>query len=292
MNKLHKLVHSAKRAFKKAEPRPKPDLFETEKRRILACQTQSNDLCSALFFTMHKCASNFSTTLLIELAKQSPYKSINYEAAYWDLGNQVDQTTTPDHEFMLRHNEMLFSHFGEIYGPLRQPLDFPGREKFRNIFFLRDPRDVLVSMFYSFGYTHPEPLHHEERIRFLKTREEIVAQGIDAYVLKETEGQLLPRLLEYNRLLQSSETSLVLKYDEFATQTELFLKRVTDYLQIDLSAESVERLAQMASPLRQGDAVLEHKRSGKSGQWKDELKPETAKIMNAKFKPALDLWGF
>lgn len=276
-------------------PPPEPEVFEpfvAAKNRVRAAHAGSDAFRSVLFFTTHKCASTFVTALLDELDAKSPYTNMNYEGAYWELGDEINSVEVPVEEFLGRNSDMLLLKHGEIYGPLRKPFDFPGREKFKHIFFFRDPRDVLVSMFYSYAYTHPEPIHTQARKIFLERRERTIEKGIDWFVLETTTENLLPRFLGYGEILQNAENPLILKYDEFSAETETFLKKIANYLDIELSDESLTKLTKFASPVRDGAPELEHKRSGRSGQWKHELKPETADKLNELFAPVLGKWGF
>lgn len=268
-----------------------PSIINAQK-RILFAQNRNKSRSSVLFFTTHKCASTFVTALLDELADQSDYETLNHEAAYWELGDQVDESNMHICDFLTQNYDALFRKHGEIYGPLRFAVDFPGRKNFKHIFFFRDPRDVLVSMYYSFGFTHPEPINSEVRQRFLKDRAEIQAQGIDDFVLSRAAGNLIPIFQGFRELAETAPGALFLTYDEFSQHTDVFLRKVTDYLEIDLSEESIEKLSNFASPIQKGAPKLEHKRSGKSGQWKNELKPETADELNRILAPILDYWGF
>lgn len=45
--------------------------------------------------------------------------------------------------------DLLFRRWGEIYGPLRAPLDLPETSAYRQVFFLRDPRNVAVSAYHT-----------------------------------------------------------------------------------------------------------------------------------------------
>ena len=273
-------------------PMQEQELFLAAKERVLEANNRPKTHKSFLFFTTHKCASTFVTALLEELADQSDYETFNYASAYWELGDAVDSAGLHIRKFLPQNYDMLFRQYGEIYGPLRFPVEFPGRENFKHIFFFRDPRDVLVSSFYSWAYTHPEPLNTKAREKFLEKRAKLSEEGIDAYVLRQAQEWILPLFTEYRELAETVPDALFLTYDEFSQHTDVFLRKVTDYLEIDLSEESIEKLSNFASPIQKGAPKLEHKRSGKSGQWKNELKPEIADELNRILAPILDYWGF
>ncbi|MGK7926886.1 MAG: sulfotransferase, partial [Spirulina sp.] len=112
---------------------------------------------SILFYTSHKCASTFVGKLLDTICKKSQYEIIDYAGTIWGAGDRLKHIESPYELFLERAYSDLYSLHGKIYAPQREYLDFPGRTKFKHIFFLRDPRDVLISAYYSFGFTHLEP---------------------------------------------------------------------------------------------------------------------------------------
>ena len=95
---------------------------------------------------------------------------------------------------MNSNHKNLFSENGEIYGPQRKPLNFSGIENYKKIFFLRDPRDVLVSAYYSFGKTHKIP--NQKKIK--------------------------------------ESNSIYLSYDSYKDNTVVFLEEMFDFLKISL----------------------------------------------------------
>src|SRR5438132_10534005 len=106
---------------------------------------------SVYFYTLHKCASGLFSDYVLKNVRR--LRLIDYEDRFYK-GEPVCVT---------------FKEKGFIYGPIRvsngpqstiysklvEPAsrtDFV-RDKIA-IFLIRDPRDILVSSYYSFGYTH------------------------------------------------------------------------------------------------------------------------------------------
>ena len=245
---------------------------------------------SCIFFTIHKCASTFVDKLLATISQNSGYSLRNLESAIWELGDQVqiDGAYQPVFE---RHYDQLFRLRGEIYAPQRKPLDFPGRDRFKHIFFLRDPRDVLVSAYYSFGFSHSAPVGEKAREEFLKVREQIITQGIDQYALQATDEWVLDVYEGYQRIRESAPDNLFLTYDDFRLDTGAFIDRIAHYLDIEVPAERKAQLVGNARPEQARENIMSHQRSGKSEQHLKELKPETIEILNDRFANVLKYWG-
>jgi hypothetical protein len=245
---------------------------------------------SCLFFTVHKCASTFVNRLLWALTDASDYELRDLESAVWLLGDQVD-TSGNYQPIFEQHYDRLFRLRGEIYAPQRKPLDFPGRERFKHIFFLRDPRDVLVSAYYSFAFSHAAPVNRKAHEAFLRHRDEMLAQGIDEYALRASHGWVLDVYEGYRRMHNSASESLFLSYEEFTGDTGAFIDRIADFLGVGVPQEKKVQLVKAASPIQSATRIHSHKRSGKSGQYLTELRPETIEALNEIFADVLSYWG-
>lgn len=221
---------------------------------------------SAIVFTTHKCASTFVDKTFREFEEHSEYAVRNYARALWKISAQLD-VGMANEVFLARSYDRLFKATGEIYVPHRRPLDFPGRETFRHVFFLRDPRDVLVSGYYSFGFSHALPKGARVKRELLEQRERIQDQGIDQYATEAAINWLLPVYEEYRRLRETAAESIYLKYDDFKDDTEGFLWALAAFLGIEPPKKLVQALAARASPVQAQVKVSHHKRSGRSGQY-------------------------
>ena len=86
---------------------------------------------------------------------------------------------------MLTQSEVWEGRSG-CFGPIRALVGVPDLGSRKVLLHLRDPRDVLVSMFYSYCYTHPGDVAGNTGYR-----KEVADQGIDRFVLtkaRETES--------------------------------------------------------------------------------------------------------
>jgi hypothetical protein len=266
----------------------------TLQKKILSVYKNTEKPKSAIFYTTHKCASSFVPQLFSVILKNSDYELVDYAGAIWHLGNKFN-LGTPHMDclqnFLEKSYSDLYSLHGRIYGPQRVPLDFPGRDKFKNIFFLRDPRDVLISAYFSFAFTHPEPLNNISRKEFLKRRNRLHQQGIDQYVLEEAKQWIVPLYSQYKHLRETAPDYIYLKYDFFKNQTPDFIRAIADFLVLLPTQEDIELLTKQASPV-QTTEVMKHQRSGKNGQYLDKLHPETVEKLNDILAEVLSDWKF
>ena len=292
MSKLKKIVH--KYLFQLGIRR-----YSSKQKRVMGVinkkykykknKNKSDD--SLIFFTTHKCASNYIKELLNFIEFNSEYSTFDYGKLVGGLADELKIKGQVEGFLNLNYKKLFFSK-GEIYGPQRMPLNFTGLEKYKSIFFLRDPRDVLISSYYSFGYSHPEPSSVNLKKIHLTKRNHIQNTTIDAYVLDQAKSWILPMYSEYNRLYLSCQNSLFLSYDLFINDTEKFLVNIFNFLNIEINDSEISEFAKKASPIVENVSIQNHKRSGRSRQWEYELSEEVQKKLIVLLDPILKDWDF
>jgi len=243
---------------------------------------------SIYFYTFHKCASSFFDKYVFD--NLIGLKKIDYVGKLYNLEGR--------RKFVLRPK-------GKIYGPLR--LTITGRNSllpdtktnisFNNpefikdklaIFMIRDPRDVLVSMYYSFGFSHP--IFSEPKLEAvqIKRRRKIQNQTIDEFALDNVKI-LLNAYETLDKLKQSCKGCVVLKYEDMILNWDIFKKGLLKYLSI--KDQVLEEIYSRTRPRKNEDINL-HKRSGAVNQYKNKLKKQTIKKLNIIFKDILETYGY
>jgi hypothetical protein len=193
---------------------------------------------------------------------------------------------------------VIFKEKGCVYGPIRlstgpasaiysrltEPAsrtDFV-RDKIA-IFLIRDPRDILVSAYYSFGYTHGFSEVKEIQQQQRRLRELIRGKTIDDYAL-EVAASILNGFQIIDRLAQACEQGIVLKYEDMIDNWENFSSGLTKYL--DISRKTLRHTYKRSRPLENEDETS-HRRSGKPGAYKAKLLTPTVDSLNLILAPVL-----
>lgn len=280
----------------------KPPVQRTRaQERILDAEAWRSDRPSVLFFTTHKCASTLISKVLHTIETSSDLRHFDYATAVYKLGDEVETGTiehTDIEQVIDRNKARLFHSTGEIYGPLRRPIDVPGREEMTQLFFLRDPRDVIVSAYYSFGFSHGLPPNAQMQSLFLAERERIRGEGIDRYALRAARDWIGPTLRRYADYRRTGSDTHYLTYDSYTEDPAGFLDRVFDLVGARVDPAEIERMATAARPIQTAAAAdvpaadLTHQRSGRSGQFRTELSEETLGALDDMLADVLEFWGF
>ncbi|MEM0980133.1 MAG: hypothetical protein AAGH78_07645 [Cyanobacteria bacterium P01_H01_bin.58] len=251
---------------------------------------------SVYFYTLHKCASTLFSSYVLKKAQKLEHV---------DYAQEIYNGKLP--------KEFVFHQQGYIYGPIRVTKRLPGLNQLPNhdersltlklvglttepsfikdktaIFLIRDPRDILVSRYYSFGHSHSfSPV--ESIRKFQEQRKKTDSQQtIDSYALKYAE-KLLGSLEIISGLSDSCKQGIVLKYEDMIQHWDHFAAGLTSHLKFD--ANVLKEIYHRSRPVESED-IYQHRRSGKSRQFEEKLKPETVSYLNEIFNVVLERFGY
>lgn len=241
---------------------------------------------SVYFYTFHKCASTlFGSYLLKHISglRHCDYSTMIYNGS-------------------LRH-PVTFAERGYVYGPLRlsapehsaeyqqviAPSSDPLFVRDRTcLFMVRDPRDILVSSYYSFGFTHPLSPVDEIREQQIEEREAIQAMTVDEYALSEAEIQRRNFALLHD-LYTACDRGVLLRYEDMVEDFSRFAEALCRH--IDVKSRVLRNLERRSRPKSAVDAS-QHRRSGKPGQFRDVLSEEAIVSLNAHLSDTLSKFGY
>ncbi len=242
------------------------------------------DATSIVFISLHKCATTFfSQTVLKEVDKLA---LVDYQAYEYKFEEKIAAIIKPK---------------GYVYAVLRlYDKDHPGyklTEKLiapdklntvKTIFWVRDPRDILVSLYYSFGFTHGESPNKKIREYQHKRREKIQKMTLDEYVLYEAPN-IQWKFEKINSLRQELPHHLFIRYEEMIHDFETFFATLAEYT--GLNKNLFEKMHKQTRPNDTEDPT-KHKRSGKTEAYLGKLKPETIEKLNHILGPTLTKFGY
>jgi len=231
---------------------------------------------SVFFFTFHKCASTLFSSYILRNIKG--LERVDYASQIYDNRRSTDR-------------ELTFRKKGYVYGPIRlsanpegpvhkllvTPTTEPGfvRDKIA-IFFIRDPRDILVSAYYSFGYTHGLSQVRDIQGQQQARRKSTQSISLDEYVLVNADSQVknFEKMIELTRVCKRG---VILKYEDMIDNFESFREKFCRDIVVD---DDVMREIHKRSRPIEGENAESHRRSGKVGGFKEKLSEETLQALN------------
>ncbi|PSB08081.1 hypothetical protein C7B62_17925 [Pleurocapsa sp. CCALA 161] len=234
---------------------------------------------SILFFTMHKCASVYVEDILKKVSKKTniiPVDLDNYllTSEYPSLKTILDG----DNAILQAKLKNSFKPTGYLYAALRYPKvlgQIDDLHQYRVLLMLRDPRDVLTSAYYSFGYTHTLPIAKAERKKFLDWRSKIASQTLDEFVLS-IKDDWVKMYTYYCQNLIEKPNVMVIKFEDMINNFDSWLSSIINFSNLKPDQEQIEELVNAAK--RKQVKPKDHQKA---------LKPETVEILNTDFREIL-----
>ncbi|CAN5350650.1 hypothetical protein BH20VER3_BH20VER3_20860 [soil metagenome] len=195
------------------------------------------------------------------------------------------------------------------FGPIRFFVPTAALDDASIVLHLRDPRDVLTSMFYSYCYMHAGEIEAHTGYR-----KEVAEAGIDRFVLdmvgapffdyrgdygigsryKQYVGTVLDRYQRYQSELLDRPNTTVVSYEEMVLSFPSWLEKIVQAFSLSDPEETravvAARHANSVAAEEKED-VWSHKRKVTPGDHREKLQPETMRELDRIFAPILDQLG-
>ena len=195
------------------------------------------------------------------------------------------------------------------FGPIRFFIPSEALDQIPIILHLRDPRDVVVSMFYSYCYMHAGEIE-----RHTGYRRAVAEAGIDRFVLdmvskrfydyrgdygigsryKKHVGTVLDRYQRYLEELVERPNTILTSYEEMVLAFPSWLKKILTAFDLAKEEETGEVVTarHANSVAAEKEDVWAHKRKVTPGDHREKLKAETIRQLDRVFGPILRRLGY
>lgn len=241
---------------------------------------------SVFFFTYHKCASSLFSSYVLRQARGLEQVDLAFEHFNSGLTGPIKYRRRGAVYGPLRLSSPPDTDFHkEIIAPVTQP-DFI-RDRV-SVLLVRDPRDIPVSAYFSFGYSHRFSPVEEIRRQQEVGRAAIREKSIDEYVLAATPA-IVGNFEAGARLLDNCRRCTLLKYEDMVLNWDSFAADLTRHIQLDPPA--LQKTYEKSRP-REKEDVTAHQRSGKTEGFREKLQQETITEMNRLLGPILKRFGY
>lgn len=244
-------------------------------------------------FSVHKSGSTMLHNMLRTVTEAAQIQAASIPDVVFNHGIlDKDWSGDPDIIPYFRRN-LLYYGFRAFPTVLNDPSIALSQRRF--VLLVRDPRDVLVSEYFSYGKkggSHSAPDKNaaafEEAHRTALTR----AQDgeIDDYVLRASRD-LLGKLEAYRAHL-NFDVGLLRRYEDAYFDKKSLLGDTLSHLKISVDPDLVKRVATQfdVRPAHEDDS--QHIRKGTPGDHAEKLRPETITALNDKFRDVGAFFGY
>lgn len=256
--------------------------FATERKLLLGAPLSRSRQPSILFFTTQKCASRYVSRVIAALANSAGLVHADYDA-------YVSMVRPPKKGDPFRPDGALHTAFtahGYYYGPLGTFRQIPDLGKYAIILQLRDPRDVLTSLYFSTRYSHAliSP-------KMIRRRKQSRSMSVDEFVLNEVE-EYVPIYEQYCQQLLGRKEVLFLKYEDMVADFPGWLAKLSLHLGLAEQKSALEQIEQQADFAVRVEDEFSQRRQVTPGDHERKLLPATIRSLNLSFKSVLKELGY
>lgn len=247
--------------------------FKTEQKLLKGEFKGDSNSPPVILLTVHKAASSLLSLRLAPFFQRNGYTVADISSYFAKTGLQQRS------EFLKSEQQQrnVFCTPGVFHCAIRWEVNIPCMDKVKIILVLRDPRDVLVSHYYSTLYSHPE-INPE----FFDLKNLAKKSVIDDYV-RFMAQEFQKRYAHYVHMIRTNNV-LFLRYEELITNPREFELRVGKFVGVEVSAGELVSENDFKVDNENPGA---HKRQVKSGDHKSKLQPDTIKWLSEYFRDEL-----
>ena len=259
--------------------------FRDEVRLLEGKHRSRSEHQSILFFTLHKTASVYTGNILHRLTQDAGLTAIDFVKYY----STIDRL---GNFYEFEGLGGVFEPTGYFYGPIRRYVPVPSMELYKAVLMVRDPRDVLTSLYYSNAYSHFVAYHNPKTARSrLEARRRALEQTIDEFVLVQSPSYL-SRYIAYCRHLLNASNVLLVKYEHMIEDFSAWLLGILEFLDLTPDEGLLNEIVDQADFKVGEEDIQSHKRQAAPGDHLRKLRSETIDLLNERFQLVLDQLGY
>ena len=253
-------------------------------------QSSSDQLAPASFapnftlLTMHKAASSYVGSVL-----QAVFVSRGYRTE--DLASEAFEAGVDEVGYILQ-NTARFARSRTYFGPFRTESATPVStiKSLQPIVHIRDPRDCIVSLYYSLAFSHVEPGPGPVRDKFLADREAFREMGVDEFCF-EGLRRGYDALGIMRRVVEARPDSTVSRYEDMVSDFARWLQDLLRTVDIQISETTLNSL-QKEAVFEVSENPMQHKRQVTPGDYRRKLRADTQKALTGAFESDLRFFGY
>ncbi|NEQ37164.1 MAG: sulfotransferase domain-containing protein [Okeania sp. SIO3I5] len=164
-------------------------------------------------------------------------------------------------------------------------------EKRRKILLVRDPRDAIVSAYYSFAFSHPIPLQGKVREQMIQERIFYQRMNIETFALDRA-IQVKHYFNMYHQNLNQDSLLKVYRYEDVIFKKYEWIKDMLDFLQLSLDVEQIAKIAEENNYFPKSENPNNHIRKVVPGDHKEKLSSDCIQQINEILSEVLDHYNY
>ncbi len=242
---------------------------------------------SGIAFAVRKSGSVMLNRILKALCEHRNIPFVSIPDAFFRWGVPLDEAP--------EDTSKLFKPNGYFYGGFRRwpvAFDIPILSTARSVLLLRDPRDRLVSDYYSMRESHSEPGKSLRGVREEVTwREKARSMDIDAYV-REMAPSVRTDLERYRDELCAKYPVKIYRYEDVIYNKRDWIGDLVSHYGWDVPADVIAEIAAENDVIPESEDTANHVRQVHPGNYRDKLSPATIDFLTDYFQGVMGDFGY
>lgn len=240
-------------------------------------------------FSIHKAGSTLMHSMIAGVCKRAKIPGVSIPDALFKLG--IFEKDWAADERLLELFVPGRIYFGFRHLPEILTSDAARLKEKKSVLLVRDPRDALVSQFFSYGgkyISHKLPDKGSEV--FLQQARSTADLSIDEYVLRASRNYL-GKLVAYREQLNVNNL-LLRRYEEIYYDKRKFLGEIFAHFGFDVDPRILDAVAAQNDIRPEAEDPAKHIRKGAPGDHAEKLQPQTIAKLEDLFADTCEWFGY
>jgi len=248
--------------------------------------TQNIERDSALIFSLHKSGTVLLSCIIYELAENIGLKYIDITSVFFNRGMFKNEYPSSTSNIFL---ERGYCYGGFTYIPDQFKITI--FDQVKSILLVRDPRDMLVSLYFSMRYSHPEPGKNAngEEVEMIGRRY-AQEKEIDLFVL-DVMTWYQSQFSRYQQALKNENMHLF-RYEDVVYDKEKWVKDICEHFDWDIPINIQRQIGAKNNIIPSHEDKMKHIRQVHPGNYKKKLKVETIRKLEETFAEEMAFFGY
>lgn len=240
-------------------------------------------------FAMHKSGSVLLNRIIDDLADVAGVPVFNFPELLFRKGIQFQDIEKAPAD-LFTAGGIIYAGFRNIpKDPCRLDLDRGGKA----IFMVRDPRDILVSLYFSMKHSHSIPQSGSAREKLLEIRENMESVSVDDYARKGAR-RIRRRLRKFRKNLLRNDhiDARVFRYEDVIFEKEKWVADIAGFLDLEVPGSEIAAIAERHDRRPEKEDPTSHIRRVSPGDFREKLSEETIEYLSSELDRITRSFGY
>jgi len=250
--------------------------------------TKGPDTPSVYVFSLPKAGSVLLDNIMRSLSDRVDIAYVSLMGAFFELG-LVEQDIPSSASRVFVENGYCFGGFRAY----PKTFEIPNLSTKKSILLIRDPRDMLVSHYFSMRSSHAHPGKVlTTSMKTLPRRDQARVMSVDEYAL-DLASYYVRQLDRYKDILEKhGENFTVFRYEDVIFNKRGWVADICNAFGWELPERAVNKIADMNDVVPRAENEARHIRQVTPGDGMRKLQPETIHKLNDLFDKQLVYFGY